>query len=80
MPLSYKVGYVPIAGCNNPHVHLDLAGIANTSDTVVLKRAKEFHLKIGRQLSNLVQEKSPFVGGFKEAFLIFMSPVKEPRL
>ncbi len=45
MPFAYKLGYILVAGCDNPDVHFDLASITNASDVVVLKRAK-FYLKI----------------------------------
>ena len=66
-PALHLVLEVAVRCGNDPDIHLVNAVAANALNLAVLKRAKQLGLKFERQLTDLVQEKSPAVSHFELA-------------
>ena len=69
---------VAVGGGDEPHVDLDVAGVADAANLALLDGAQELDLHRGRNLGDLVEKQRAAVGRREEALVLATAPVKAP--
>ena len=74
------LGEILVRGGDDPRVHLDRAGAAQTLDLTCLDRAKKLGLRLQAHIADLVQKEGAAIGGLEASALHLCRPGEGPLL